>query len=81
MASPAQPPRQTSKWGSFLQQAVAGVESRLDIILAEGDDSQSKVAAADDGHSDSAKGALSPNPVPRGEKGQTRWQPHRVGRV
>jgi len=25
-----------SGWGSFLQQAVAGVESRLDNILAEG---------------------------------------------
>jgi hypothetical protein len=25
-----------SRWGSFLQQAVAGVESRLDTILAEG---------------------------------------------
>ncbi|KAL6858614.1 TATA element modulatory factor 1 TATA binding domain-containing protein, partial [Trichoderma novae-zelandiae] len=28
----------SSRWGSFLQQAVAGVESRLDTILAEGDD-------------------------------------------
>ncbi|PTB64095.1 hypothetical protein BBK36DRAFT_1123905 [Trichoderma citrinoviride] len=27
-----------SRWGSFLQQAVAGVESRLDTILAESDD-------------------------------------------
>ncbi|PHH91751.1 hypothetical protein CDD83_10455 [Cordyceps sp. RAO-2017] len=27
-----------SKWGSFLSQAVAGVESRLDNILAEADD-------------------------------------------
>lgn len=35
MAAPA---KQTSRWGSFLQQAVAGVESRLDNILAEGDD-------------------------------------------
>lgn len=31
-------PKQTSRWGSFLQQAVAGVESRLDNILAEGVD-------------------------------------------
>jgi hypothetical protein len=36
MAAPA---KQTSRWGSFLQQAVAGVESRLDNILAEGDES------------------------------------------
>jgi hypothetical protein len=26
-----------SKWGNFFQQAVAGVEARLDNILAEGD--------------------------------------------
>ncbi|RFU72082.1 m repeat, partial [Trichoderma arundinaceum] len=30
-----------SRWGSFLQQAVAGVESRLDNILAESDDDRS----------------------------------------
>lgn len=35
----AVPPKQaSSRWGSFLQQAVAGVESRLDNILAEGTD-------------------------------------------
>ena len=27
-----------SRWGSFLQQAVAGVEARLDNILAEGEE-------------------------------------------
>jgi hypothetical protein len=32
----AAPPKQSSRWGAFLQQAVAGVESRLDNILAEG---------------------------------------------
>ncbi len=32
----AAPTKQTSRWGNFLQQAVAGVESRLDNILAEG---------------------------------------------
>lgn len=31
----AAPNKQSSRWGSFLQQAVAGVESRLDNILAE----------------------------------------------
>lgn len=30
------PAKKASGWGSFLQQAVAGVESRLDNILAEG---------------------------------------------
>lgn len=34
MAAPAK----SSKWGSFLSQAVAGVESRLDNMLAETDD-------------------------------------------
>lgn len=35
-------PAKASKWsvGSFLQQAVAGVESRLDTILAENDDDE-----------------------------------------
>lgn len=32
------PTKQTSRWGSFLQQAVAGVESRLDNILTDADD-------------------------------------------
>jgi hypothetical protein len=42
------PAKQSSRWG-FLQQAVAGVEARLDTILAEGpEESQSpkKPAAA-----------------------------------
>lgn len=30
-----------SRWGTFLSQAVAGVESRLDNILAEGEDGRS----------------------------------------
>lgn len=34
MESPCKPP---SRWGSLLQQAVAGVESRLDTILADED--------------------------------------------
>jgi len=38
-----------SRWGSFLQQAVAGVEARLDTILAEGDSaSNSPRASASD---------------------------------
>lgn len=30
-------PGSSSKWGSFFQQAVAGVEARLDNMLAEGE--------------------------------------------
>jgi hypothetical protein len=35
MASSPPPAKKSSGWGSFLQQAVAGVESRLDTILAD----------------------------------------------
>lgn len=31
------PSKSSSRWGSLLQQAVAGVEARLDTILAEGE--------------------------------------------
>lgn len=37
-----------SRWGNFLQQAVAGVESRLDTILA--DDASSATATNTDGN-------------------------------
>ncbi len=30
------PTKSTSRWGSLISQAVAGMESRLDNILAEG---------------------------------------------
>ncbi|KYK55950.1 hypothetical protein DCS_07915 [Drechmeria coniospora] len=40
MAAPAK----QSRWGSFLSQTVAGVESRLDNILADADDSQQQPA-------------------------------------
>lgn len=40
------PGKQASRWGSFLQQAVAGVESRLDNILAESDDDRSATPPA-----------------------------------
>lgn len=45
MAQNQQP--QKSKWGvgSFLQQAVAGVESRLDLMLADSEDLPPKAAA------------------------------------
>jgi hypothetical protein len=34
----AAPTKKSTGWGSFLQQAVAGVESRLDNILADGEE-------------------------------------------
>ncbi|OAX81175.1 hypothetical protein ACJ72_04484 [Emergomyces africanus] len=39
MSTNAQPTKQ-SRWGGFLQQAIAGVESRLDTILAEQDEEE-----------------------------------------
>jgi TATA element modulatory factor len=36
---PMATPGKSSRWGSLLQQAVAGVEARLDNILAEGEGS------------------------------------------
>ncbi|TVY37717.1 TATA element modulatory factor [Lachnellula subtilissima] len=43
MAAPSK--QSSSRWGSFLQQAVAGVESRLDTILAEGDEAIAPTSA------------------------------------
>ena len=43
MASPPIPTK-TSKWGSFISQAVAGVESTLDTILADADEAPVKRA-------------------------------------
>ncbi|KAI0109629.1 hypothetical protein GGR51DRAFT_512216 [Nemania sp. FL0031] len=45
--------QKSSRWGSFLSQAVAGVEARLDNILAE-----------DDGTKASTTPAAAPNPSP-----------------
>ncbi|KAG5950361.1 hypothetical protein E4U53_005204 [Claviceps sorghi] len=39
-------PGKQSRWGSFLSQAVAGVESRLDTILADTDESDAPTAAS-----------------------------------
>ncbi|KAL5349370.1 hypothetical protein ACLOAV_005661 [Pseudogymnoascus australis] len=41
----ATPGKQSSRWGSFLSQAVAGIESNLDNILSGDDVPQSKPAA------------------------------------
>ncbi|KAG6297507.1 hypothetical protein E4U46_006500 [Claviceps purpurea] len=39
-------PGKASRWGSLLSQAVAGVESRLDTMLAETDEDEPNLAAA-----------------------------------
>ncbi|KAL2063019.1 hypothetical protein VTL71DRAFT_6091 [Oculimacula yallundae] len=58
----AAPPKQTSRWGNFLQQAVAGVESRLDNILAEGVEEQAQIQAQQAGQKKSGTAALSASP-------------------
>ncbi|KAF2813266.1 uncharacterized protein BDZ99DRAFT_411876, partial [Mytilinidion resinicola] len=47
MSAPAQNPKQTSRWGSLLSGAVAGLESRLDTILAEDDQASARARAAE----------------------------------
>jgi TATA element modulatory factor len=50
----AAPPKQTSRWGSFLQQALDGVESRLDNILV-GDPVEHATVAASGASTTTAK--------------------------
>ncbi|KAH0565569.1 hypothetical protein GP486_001037 [Trichoglossum hirsutum] len=49
MASQPQVSKTSSRWGSFLQQAIAGAESKLDIILADSNDIASKNASSEGG--------------------------------
>ena len=44
MASTA---KSSTKWGSFFEKAVAGVESRLDNILGDEDDSKNDTSKVD----------------------------------
>lgn len=55
MASQSKP---ASRWGSFLQQAVAGVESRLDTILAEEDTASASSTREKDRAEQSTKDTL-----------------------
>ena len=48
MTAPAQKPKQALRWGSLLQGAVAGIESRLDTILAEDDQASARSRTADE---------------------------------
>lgn len=47
MSNQAQKQKQASRWGSFLSGAVAGLESRLDTILAEDDQASVRLRAAE----------------------------------
>ena len=61
-----------SRWGTFLQQAVAGVESRLDNILADEEATKGSAAHLDQaqresrGRAETAKSTLNP-PYEQGE--------------
>lgn len=69
MAS-SQKPRQGSRWGGFLQQAVASVESRLDTILAEEDGASPAAINAVDEQKDGLKRApISPSRRPEAKSG------------
>lgn len=61
----AAPSKQASRWGSFLSQAVAGVEARLDNILAEpeGDASAQQIEAKVTTPPTSAAGTSPASPV------------------
>lgn len=52
-------PGKQSRWGSFLSQAVAGVESRLDNMLAEPEDARPQDSSA----TASPAGPASPAPM------------------
>ncbi|OJD37715.1 m protein repeat protein [Diplodia corticola] len=60
-------------WGSFLQGAVAGLESRLDTILAE-DDQASARSRADDSLRKKAAAEQSPNRTPSRSRTNDRLQ-------
>jgi TATA element modulatory factor len=48
MSGPANNPNKGSRWGSLLSGAVAGLESRLDSILADDDQASANARAAEE---------------------------------
>ena len=51
-----------SRWGSFLQQAVAGVEAHLDTILTDDDDGIEASAKSQDTNVAAAEAPTVPSP-------------------
>ncbi|KAK3060195.1 hypothetical protein LTS18_009100, partial [Coniosporium uncinatum] len=69
----SQTPAQKKGWGSLLSNAVAGLESRLDNILAEDAEASAKSRAADAAKKDVARqSALSPPPDGSRESSRSR---------
>ena len=60
MSSNASRPKQSSRWGSLLSGAVAGIESRLDTILAEDNEASAKSRAADKAALEARTATLAP---------------------
>lgn len=57
MSAQASKPKQTSRWGSLLSGAVAGIESKLDTILAEDDQASARSRAAEKARQEAAQQA------------------------
>ncbi|KAI9644487.1 hypothetical protein NHQ30_006508 [Ciborinia camelliae] len=70
MTSPAK--QTSSRWGSFLSQAVGGLESRLDNILAEGQEGPANKPASAAGSAVAAKSEAVPLPVSRSGSNSSR---------
>jgi len=69
----SQTPAQKKGWGSLLSNAVAGLESRLDNILAEDAEASAKSRAADAARKDAVhQSALSPPPDASRESSRSR---------
>ncbi|KAK7567858.1 M protein repeat protein-like protein [Phyllosticta citricarpa] len=74
MSAPPKP-KQPTKWGGFLSSAVAGLESRLDTILAEDDQASARSRAEEAALKKAAyEQALNRNPSRTGNKANDRLQ-------
>ena len=70
MSAQSAAPKSTSRWGSFLQQAVAGVESRLDTILADDDNTNARPKDTSNQRAEKTESS-SASPNPRSSTGDT----------
>lgn len=65
--------KQASRWGSLLQQAVAGVESKLDTILADGDEQPTPVVKVNSKTKESLEAKeTSPSVTPTGTRANSK---------
>jgi hypothetical protein len=76
MSGPANNPNNRSRWGSILSGAVAGLESRLDSILADDDQASARQRAEETARQEKLK--LKQNAL-KAEQGTFRWLICRFG--